>query len=531
MTFILNYLPLFTIGILAGTAAGITLLRAIRPRFAYSWLLAALGALLTLPLVFVFRPLQPRLLPLANWESLDMMQASPAFLVDGISWSFSLALAALVLAVILTDVARAAESDWSAWAGCLILGAIGLAAVMAGNLVTMLLLWVAVDAIELLVLLWHSPTSSAREQIIAAFTARTGGVYLLWFAGLTAVQAGTELDFEAIPPQVVIYLILAAGLRLGILPLHLPLLHERTLRRGLGTMLRLVPAATSLVLLVRTASAGVPMQQSLILLALAALAAYVASLLWISATDELEGRPFWIMGMASLALAAAVRGQPAASLAWGMALLLSGGMIFLTTARHPRLLPGFLLGLIGFTAFPFTAGWNGARLYADPFSVITLLFLIPQALLLAGYARHTLRSGDSLAGVERWILVIYPVGLFLLPLIHNLAAWLGASAGTGEMTFWGLSSVLPGAATIALAALWWARMRRLATRPERIPSGLRSLLSFNWFYGFVWNMFRTLGRLADLFTTVLEGDGGVLWALLLLTLLLALLVQGAGGAL
>ncbi len=531
MTLLITYLPLFAIGLPTLTIGALLAIRLARPRFAYSWLVAALGALLTLPVVLFMRPVTPRLLPLANWEALDILQASPALLIDGVSWSFALALAALALAVILTDVARAAESDWAAWAGSLVLAAIGMAAVMAGNPITLLLFWAAVDIIELLVLLWHIQGSAAREQVVAAFAARSAGIFMLWLASLAAARLQVELRFDAIPQEVVIYLLLAAGLRLGVIPLHMPGLQEKTLRRGLGTMLRLVPVATSLVLLVRTAAAGAPPSQSLLLLALSALSAYVAALLWITAADELEGRPFWILGMASLALAAAVRGQPAASLAWGMALLLSGGMLFLTSARHPRLLPGLLLGLLGFSALPFTAGWNAARLYADPFDAFTLLFLIPQALLLAGYARHSLRPGVSLIGVERWVWGIYPAGLLLLPVVHNLAAWLGAGAGAGEMKFWGLSSILPGAAAVVMGVLWWARIRGLAARTVRMPATLRSLLSLRWLYSLGWRTFRAGGSLVGFLTNILEGEGGVLWALLLLTLLLALLLQGVGGSL
>ena len=46
-----------------------------------------------------------------------------------------------------------------------------------------------------------------------------------------------------------LYLVAAAGLRLGVFPLHLPYTSEATLRRGIGTSLRLVSAVSSLVLL------------------------------------------------------------------------------------------------------------------------------------------------------------------------------------------------------------------------------------------------------------------------------------------
>jgi hypothetical protein len=47
------------------------------------------------------------------------------------------------------------------------------------------------------------------------------------------------------------YLLLAAGLRLGVLPLHLPYASEAAIRRGFGSALRLISAGSSLILLAR----------------------------------------------------------------------------------------------------------------------------------------------------------------------------------------------------------------------------------------------------------------------------------------
>ena len=55
-------------------------------------------------------------------------------------------------------------------------------------------------------------------------------------------------------------LLIAVGLRLGVLPLHIYYLHEPPLRRGLGSMLRFVPAAASLVLLARIGEVGIPLE-------------------------------------------------------------------------------------------------------------------------------------------------------------------------------------------------------------------------------------------------------------------------------
>ncbi|MEK6256695.1 MAG: hypothetical protein N2C13_05190, partial [Chloroflexota bacterium] len=69
----------------------------------------------------------------------------------------------------------------------------------------------------------------------------------------------------------------------------------------------------------------------------------------------------------------------------------------------------------------------------------------------------------------------------------------------------------------------------LAQRGIGIPPILVSILeivfSFRWLVRFLESGAHALGRLIKLITALLEGEGGVLWALLLVALLVSLLVQ------
>ena len=87
-------------------------------------------------------------------------------------------------------------------------------------------------------------------------------------------------------------------------------------------MVRMVtPVVSSLVLLVRVAG-GVTADGAFLyggLLVLTAFAGLYAGYYWLMAKNEIEGRSFWVLGMASLAIASALRGQPVAAQAWGLA--------------------------------------------------------------------------------------------------------------------------------------------------------------------------------------------------------------------
>jgi hypothetical protein len=559
-------LALLAIFLLLLTPILMVTLHLLRPRVdSYQWLIAVLGALLAWLAMLLARLGLPYSLSLLAWQPEALFPTSPSLLVDNISWPFAFALASLSLSLMLTSVARlqaeqpAPPSDhslvanapstppnWRPWAAYLALTSLGMVAALAGNLLTLLLAWVALDILELLVLLVQLSSSQAREQVVVALSARLGGIAMLLLAGIQTWVNNETLTFAqmSLTPSSAssLFLLLAAGLRLGVLPLHLPFTQELPIRRGLGSMLRLAPAAASLVLLARIATIGVAASPATpFLLALAALAAIYGAVAWAGAADELSGRPFWIISTASLAVVAAVRSAEAA-LAWGMACLLVGGFIFSFSLRRRLLLLLAGLAWLGLTALPYTPSWPGADIYqwptqAAPGSLIgrlalTLALLLAHALLLGGFARHALRPAGPAsqpASIEHWIWLVYPAGLALLSLAHFGLGWQARpdSASLPLLTWLG------GLAACVLALLLWIPVRRYLRRSAQgwIPNQtqfvrqLGQLFSLSWLYRLLWSIFRQFSRLLGLVSSILEGEGGLLWAFVLLVLIFAFLRQ------
>jgi hypothetical protein len=50
-----------------------------------------------------------------------------------------------------------------------------------------------------------------------------------------------------------------------------------------------------------------------------------------------------------------------------------------------------------------------------------------------------------------------------------------------------------------------------------------NLFSFQWLYRLLWKLFRVISKLFTLFSTILEGDAGILWALVLFALIFVFL--------
>lgn len=165
-------------------------------------------------------------------------------------------------------------------------------------------------------------------------------------------------------------------------------------------------------------------------------------------------------------------------------------------------------------------------MYASPMHPILSIFILSQAIIMAGYARHSLQLDEPSQYTERWLKLVYPAGLAILPFSHWISSTLfstRASEATG-------APIWPSIAAIVLAAILWVALRRgLMLRLAGNFQQIETIFSLRWFYQALAWSFRRFGVSARFITNLLEGQGGVLWALLILTLILSLVGQISGG--
>ena len=93
------------------------------------------------------------------------------------------------------------------------------------------------------------------------------------------------------------------------------------------------------------------------------------------------------------------------------------------------------------------------------------------------------------------------------------------------MQYPALVSSWPSLIAIGLAIFLVILAPRISRLPDRLVSSLHAVFSFGWLYRLFWGVYRLVGRSLALFNLILEGEGGILWTILLLTLLLSLLGQ------
>jgi len=522
MIIILTVLFLFLV------AVTLVALSIVRPGFRYAWLVAAGGALVGWVSVFFWHFQMPLIFQLPRWEPASLFLESLSFTADTLTWPFAFSIVTLILGVILTAAARENFPAPIPWAAVMVLGGLGLLAVLADNTLSLLMVWAAIDLTELVAQLRSVDGPEPSEKVVTAFATRIAGIGVLLWASMVSISTGSPMNFQDAPTQAGLYLLLAAGLRLGVLPLHLPYASESAIRRGFGSALRLVSAASSLILLARIPTTSVISVFTPFLLAAAALAAIYGGWMWLRAPDELTARPFWLIGLASLAMASALRGNPVGAAAWGCALLLSGGALFLSSAHHTWLSRALWVGMWGISALPFSLTSTGWESGISSFWPVWPFLLLAQALLLAGYLRHAMRPTlrASYESLDRAAQYVYPAGIGIMlsgMLLLGFWGWEGAF----QFGAW-----LPAAIGVVLGggAAWLAPRLRVLT-PIRAhwvrPTATAATSWMDWFFRGLWSLYRFVGRLSNSFSAILEGEGGFMWTLLFMVLFISLIIQGA----
>jgi hypothetical protein len=362
-------------------------------------------------------------------------------------------------------------------------------------------------------------------------SAKVISLILLIWGWILAGPSGSNTTFGDLPAQASLYLLLAAWIRVGVVPMNTPQMHELSVQRSLGTLLQLISASAGLLLFAQVSRIGVVDWQAPYLMAMAIIAALYGGISWMYSRDEQASHIYWIMGVAAMAMASAVSGQENASIAWGLGGLLSGGVLFLYSVhgRWLAILP--MLGLLQMSGLPLMQTWNGSALFSAIWWLFSIFLVVGQAFLLAG---HYLKWGwlkPVKPDAERWVVVIYVWGLVLIALAQFALAFSENFDAGSLVTPVNLASIVPGIAACGVAVFLIFLHRRGIALSSAGVSLMGSIFSLHWLYRLAGKVYDLLGRGVSLATRVLEGEGGILWALLWLMLLMALIAQGViGGA-
>jgi hypothetical protein len=197
-----------------------------------------------------------------------------------------------------------------------------------------------------------------------------------------------------------------------------------------------------------------------------------------------------------------------------------GGALFLASIHTTWLSRALLVGVFGLSSLPFSltaSAWQNSPGLFLPF------ILVAQALIMAGYVRHSLRASgrESFESQPVWTATVYPVGIVLLILMQVLLGLIGWD-GARQIGAW-LPAILVSLLTFGLL---WAIPRFGIFNPVRATRVSSALKENENGYGFLGGIYQFFSQISATVSNTLEGEGGLMWTLLFLALFVSLMSQG-----
>ncbi len=479
-----------------------------RPAFKSYWFVATGGVLAAALVVLGLRFSLPLAASLPGWQVGPGLEFPFSLVLDSHSWPLALALLALLLARLLGSVRRASGVSWPIWMPALSLAGAGLLAVAAGDLLAAAL---TLFLLDILLYALHSAVAPQGRQavLLQQFAFNIGSVVLVLAAWAT-------------PPSYAslsaLFLAVAGALRLAVASGP----HEGTSQPmpAFVGMLRAAPLAATLAVLAR----GLPLTGVTLHLGLLAALAVALRCGIRSLSPDAPAHSLY-QCLAALALAAAMAGVPAAVLAFGLMLLFADSIVRVAT-HYPRARALFVgAGALLLSGLWFTPTQGVGELYAAPASPLVFVGLLAHAIALLGLLQRATEPLQPPAPDEPWTLAVESAGAALpAAALLLLGLFMPSRAQT---------PVWVAPVVLALLAVVWVGRRQL------LRSG-RSLLPPH-FIKPAWRLpsarmlveagSSVLGGGLRLLSSLLEGEAGLLWALLVIALLISIASQSglAGG--
>ena len=468
----------------------------------------------------------PNVTSLSVWRPSELFASRLELHLDATGWLFLYGAATVVVSVAFTEASRPGVATPGTRSLLLSYAAVAMTAMLAGNLLTVVMTWTLMDVWTVVFLLRMQADTKSISKLMIRWAVDVGGVLLALSAALIngAEGGSSSLTSPLTSSLAAVLLVLAALLRLGLLPPHISITYRSHKQHGLGTLIRLLPPVAALSVLARMMNIGVPAEAVPWLRLAGVLGVIVGSLRWSLHTDVVTARLFLVLGVSGMGVLAAslsVEGGGAPIAAAGIILLFAGAVVSLTEVFSPihRLWLGLvsilLAGMPGTPGGVIAASLVASALNGSPLGLV-ILGILGLILLTSGCLRLIFLPVRPWPSGESLVRVMYGLGL-ALPVIVSIGLGLRMP---GSVT---LEAVAGFAIAIALAALALFWLRRLPQRDVDRWVRLIEWLDPNPLYRVLWGGGRAVIRFFRAIGDILEGEGAMLWmSVILLLLIIAL---------
>jgi len=492
-------------------------------RTAYIWfflVFVCLSVWLLLLLIPIDR-INPLVIP--NWFTIGSIPINLQFRITIQNWPLAFSIITFIFSFFLTGIARLdIRKDLSLWAIQIIFGVFSFLAILSADLWTVILFWTALDFIDIFFKLVILKTADRKLMLRSLSIRFLGSLILIWNTSSIS-RLGINPTLEVLRGIGRNDLFLAALLHSGILPFQssgIPKSDSKT-ENIINASIVITNFAVSSSLIIYLPSPDLFFFVNIGLIILLYILLLIFSFSWALGT----GAEYSIKNLLSLAACFIsyffIIGSDRPLIFWMNIFLLPMLMLWLYShrSRSTRIFPALMVLLI--SGLPFSLNANSARgLFISGFNLSEIVLIIPHILILAGVLKRILEKGEDFHLMESWYQAVYLLGLFLPVLSIGAISFRNLSDFSLELQYWWIG----GGVLISAFAFYYLFNRKISKDNPVHPIGETSVInrffSMNWIFSLTLEFEKRISKIVTGFSGLLEGEGGILWALVFLLLIL-----------
>ncbi|MDK2981684.1 MAG: hypothetical protein PWQ55_2031 [Chloroflexota bacterium] len=466
-----------------------------------------------------------------DWFKAEGILISLNFAINPHNWPVIFALFSMHVAFLFVSGARQElQQDFIYW--ILEAGEIALAyfVLTAADMWSVIIAWTAMDLGNLAYELYLQRSKDLSRTMTPLYFRLAGSLLLIYAAAISS-GANQVLRLENIPPASSGLVFAAAVLHSGVLPFRFPAKGKRPIETLTNAIAFLIPFISSLFLVVYLPVSEFSLLSFIVFASLSIVGMYYFGLLWTQEKDESKGLYYLALAFTAFAIFRFTTGTHPDLLPWLVLTLIGGvwSMLYSHRGRSTWTLPALLL--VSMLGIPFTLTSYGRSLYFTEgfrFAVIFILFF--HFLYLLGFYNSLRREKENYDDLDSSSQLNYLIAIVFSILSILLISYRLSGSLINEISNWWAALSIILAATVYLLISRRSSGRLLETNLDldqtRIRERVERTLKFEWLLKGLAVVAERLRPLVTGFSNLMESEGGILWSLVFMALLVTLLRTG-----
>ncbi len=493
-----------------------------------AWLVAILSSMAAWVFTLIIRSQLPFSFSDQLLLSLGLTGALPSFHFDIIAWPMIMTACAAVNGVLIVSSARIGldSNEWE-WAGILLLGVLGICACLSDNILTSIVLVGLFDLIDLLIVLTQNEDTENSDNSLVHSTWRLISIILLITAFAWQLSfSGFSDAWKSIQPGPGNLILAACILRLTLFPFLKITGYPRSSKNGILVIRFVIGFLITASMLLKMSYQLLESTGINLLLVYLWITALISSV-WLLRDSDEHRAIGWQVFAGSMLCAEFMYGFSASGIVFSFTIvaLIQVLLLVYPVGRYSKTLG--ILGAAGFTGLPFTPNNTGIDGFSWNGTIPGFIFLLPAILAFWSFFRALfLKTSVENLLAERWSNFISPSGLIITVLTPWILAFLWLpNPFIFHLSIQGLIITFGAVGLFIAEKLNLFNLDILIKRVSHLSNRLGDRIGVtpNNFPGWEVTILNILQKPILFIANLFEGDGGIIWAVLCLVLVVTIL--------